>query len=75
MHTNAGDDFGSAVQRCCLVGGDALVGVGVNCSCPSLVLPLLESLDGYPGVPPPDIMPRIVYPNSGEIWVAGKGLD
>ncbi|XP_047738883.1 homocysteine S-methyltransferase YbgG isoform X3 [Hyalella azteca] len=72
-HTNAGNDFGSAVQRCCSVGGDALVGVGVNCSCPSLVLPLLESLDGHPGVPPPDIMPRIVYPNSGEIWVAGKG--
>ncbi|KAF2349170.1 Homocysteine-binding domain [Trinorchestia longiramus] len=72
-HTNAGDDFPNAIAQCCTANPESLVGVGVNCSCPGIVSSLLESLNKHSGVPPPTVMPRVVYPNSGEIWVAGQG--
>ncbi|KAG7262520.1 hypothetical protein CRUP_000011 [Coryphaenoides rupestris] len=51
-------------QRCA-----QLVAVGVNCTSPALVLPLLQSAGQLRS---PD-RPWVVYPNSGEEWEAATG--
>lgn len=74
--TNAEDDFSESVHRCFMASeaeGGVLVGVGVNCTPLHLVTPLLESLNQSTSLPPPLQLPRVVYPNSGEIWTSGKG--
>ncbi|KAK3856695.1 hypothetical protein Pcinc_019310 [Petrolisthes cinctipes] len=73
QHTSYGDEFGAAVQACHERGGEQLVGVGVNCSPPHYLAPLLTRANAT--LPSPDILPRVVYPNSGEEWVAGKGWE
>lgn len=70
-HTSYGDKFGKAVQTCYERGRDQLIGVGINCSPPHLITPLLQEANRF--LPPPQVLPRVVYPNSGEEWVAGKG--
>lgn len=42
-----------------------IVGVGINCTSPEFVEPLLRSVQGR------SAKPIMVYPNSGEIWDAG----
>ncbi|XP_050700052.1 homocysteine S-methyltransferase YbgG-like isoform X2 [Eriocheir sinensis] len=73
QHTSYGDPFGEAVKACYERGGGQLVGVGVNCTPPELITPLLQEAASH--LPPPDVLPRVVYPNSGERWVAGKGWE
>ena len=55
-------------------GGDQLMGIGINCTAPSSIVPLLESLRNHPKIkllrPETSI---IVYPNSGESWNPEKG--
>lgn len=59
---SGGDKFFQAVE---LAGRSTqLVAVGVNCSAPSLVTPLLESAQSHKA---PN-MSWVVYPNSGEDW-------
>ncbi|XP_045113061.1 homocysteine S-methyltransferase 4-like isoform X2 [Portunus trituberculatus] len=70
-HTSYGDHFGEAVKACYEQGRDQLIAVGVNCSPPHLITPLLQEASQL--LPSPKILPRVVYPNSGEEWVAGKG--
>lgn len=71
QHTSFGDHFGEAVKTCYERGGDQLLGVGINCSPPQFITPLLQQAHNY--LPPPHVLPRVVYPNSGEVWVAGQG--
>ncbi|XP_042231725.1 homocysteine S-methyltransferase YbgG-like [Homarus americanus] len=71
QHTNYGDDFGEAVKKCHERAVDQLIAVGLNCTPPQYVTSLLEKADT--SLPSPSILPRVVYPNSGEEWVAGKG--
>ncbi len=67
----------SCSDRSHTCGGDALVdaagavaadvqGVGVNCTAPSFVAPLLQSLAGTPAA----ALPFVVYPNHGASWDA-----
>lgn len=52
----------------CAPGIAAMPGVaaiGINCTAPQHVLPLLQSVDTLS-------VPLLVYPNSGEAWVAGE---
>nr|XP_045600190.1 homocysteine S-methyltransferase YbgG-like [Procambarus clarkii]XP_045600193.1 homocysteine S-methyltransferase YbgG-like [Procambarus clarkii] len=70
-YTNYGDNFGEAAKKCYEMAGDQLVAVGVNCSPPQYITSLLEKANL--SLPPPSILPRVVYPNSGEEWIAGKG--
>ena len=46
VRTNGGDEFGDSVANCCSLVGTTgpLVGVGVNCTAPYLVTPLLGKL-------------------------------
>jgi homocysteine S-methyltransferase len=46
-------------------GAEQIVAVGVNCTAPEHIDSLLESVRTLR-------TPRIVYPNSGELWVAGE---
>lgn len=57
-----GNKFFKAVQMAC--NSPQLVAVGVNCSPPDLVKPLLESAKSYKAAN----MSWVVYPNSGEEW-------
>ena len=57
-----GTPFADAVRLC--AEASSVVGVGVNCTPPELIGPLLASVDG--AVP----VPFVVYPNSGELWDA-----
>jgi homocysteine S-methyltransferase len=43
---------------------EQIVAVGLNCTAPSLVVPLLRSAAATP-------RPLLAYPNSGEVWDAG----
>ena len=50
-------------------GGQQLMGIGINCTSPSSILPLLQSLKEHPKkrlLSPETSV--IVYPNSGESW-------
>lgn len=49
-----------------LDGHPQVVAVGINCTSPSLILPLLSELRPVTG------KPIVVYPNSGEIWDADR---
>ncbi|XP_042872661.1 homocysteine S-methyltransferase YbgG-like isoform X2 [Penaeus japonicus] len=71
--TNHGDHFGEAVRQCYEEAPDQLVAVGVNCSPPQHVSSLLKEANLT--LPAPEVLPRVVYPNSGEQWVAGKGWE
>nr|XP_053648999.1 homocysteine S-methyltransferase YbgG-like [Cherax quadricarinatus] len=68
--TNYGDSFDEAVKKCCAIAGDQLVAVGINCSPPQYITSLLSKANL--SLPPPSILPRVVYPNSGE-WIPGQG--
>lgn len=59
---NHGESFASAVAAC--EDSDQIVAVGVNCTPPQHVDSLLRSAAGR------GRRPRLVYPNSGECWVA-----
>lgn len=71
QHTSYGDNFGEAVRSCYEQGREQLIGVGVNCTPPHLITPLLQEANRF--LPSPHVLPRVVYPNSGEEWVPGKG--
>ena len=55
-------------------GRDGLMGVGINCTRPSSIIPLLDSLKSHAKFSrlDPD-MKIILYPNSGENWSPEKG--
>ncbi len=55
-HISSGEFFSDCVSA--FSGEDDLIGTGINCSPPELILPLLKSCEGE--------CPFIVYPNSGE---------
>jgi homocysteine S-methyltransferase len=57
--TCAGDPIGDAVAA---VRHERVVAVGVNCTAPRLVAPLLAGIDAV------DDRPRVVYPNHGGTW-------
>ncbi|KAL7643282.1 UNVERIFIED_CONTAM: hypothetical protein RMT77_006573 [Armadillidium vulgare] len=67
--TNYGDDFGDAVKQCYSENPDQLQAIGINCTNPSY---LTELLSQAAKEVPPQKLPRIVYPNSGEIWTEKK---
>ena len=73
QHTNAGDNLLKSIVACYKEASDTIVGVGVNCCSPHLVVDILKSINEDPSIPPPEILPRIVYPNAGELWVSGEG--
>ena len=58
--TNAGQRFSEAVALVCEQPG--AMAVGVNCTAPELIAPLLRS--------PHSSLPFIVYPNAGRTWDA-----
>ncbi|GAA6102547.1 homocysteine S-methyltransferase YbgG [Tachysurus ichikawai] len=62
-----GNKFAKAVQVAS--NSSQLVAVGVNCSPPALVTPLLESAKSYKAAD----MNWVVYPNSGEDWDPSTG--
>ncbi|KAG9277726.1 homocysteine S-methyltransferase YbgG [Astyanax mexicanus] len=64
---SGGNKFSQAVELA--ARSTQLVAVGVNCSAPSLVTPLLESAKSQKA---PN-MSWVVYPNSGEEWDPKKG--
>ena len=55
-------------------GRDQLIGVGVNCTAPSSIRPLLDSFENHPKRKqfPPEVA-LVIYPNSGESWNPDKG--
>jgi homocysteine S-methyltransferase len=61
--TNAGQNFADAVRV--VSGSDACIAVGVNCSSPRFVTPLLQSAAKARGE-----KPFVVYPNAGRTWDA-----
>lgn len=62
-----GNKFAKAVQVAS--NSPQLVAVGVNCSSPALVKPLLESAKSHKAAN----MSWVVYPNSGEEWDPSTG--
>lgn len=71
QHTCHGDEFGAAVLACHKQGRDQLAGVGINCTPPHYISPLLMAAN-VTLLGPDDVLPRVVYPNSGEEWEAGE---
>jgi homocysteine S-methyltransferase len=63
--TNSGQSFADAVRL--VSGSDECVAVGVNCSSPRFVTPLLQSADKARGD-----KPFVVYPNAGRTWDAAN---
>ncbi|MFM2078853.1 MAG: hypothetical protein RJA49_2743 [Actinomycetota bacterium] len=61
-HTCGGDVFAEAAQRVV----DSVRAVGVNCTAPDFVTPLLHSARGAVG----SAVPFVVYPNHGAAWDA-----
>ncbi len=61
-HLCAGDDFSRAVAVACDV--PSVIAVGINCTAPHLIEPLLHSAHAEVRIP------FIVYPNLGEAWDA-----
>jgi homocysteine S-methyltransferase len=60
LHISSGEKFADAVN---LVSGKiGAIGVGINCTAPELVTPLLTSAKSR--------IPYVVYPNSGRKWNA-----
>ena len=59
--TNAGQSFADAVQAAS--SNDACIAVGVNCSSPRFITPLLKSAAKARGE-----KPFVVYPNAGRTW-------
>lgn len=51
--------------------GDQLVAVGINCTSPKYITSLLDKANL--SLPPPTVLPRVVYPDSGEQFIANKG--
>lgn len=72
QYTCHGDEFGAAVLACHKQGREQLAGVGINCTPPRYISPLLMAAKGAL-LSPDDALPRVVYPNSGEEWDAGEG--
>jgi homocysteine S-methyltransferase len=73
VHTCAGDVFADVVDA--VTGSPVLFAVGVNCTAPALVSPLLAGARAATG------LPFVVYPNHGRAWDAegecwvGEGDD
>jgi homocysteine S-methyltransferase len=61
-HTRRGDDVSAAFALA--AGSDRVVAVGVNCTAPEHVTPLVERAFAASG------KPAVAYPNSGEGWDA-----
>ncbi|KAL5479331.1 hypothetical protein EMCRGX_G022841 [Ephydatia muelleri] len=66
LHTCRNDLFSTAVEQISL--SPQIVAIGVNCTHPSYVTPLLESAKGCTS------LPFVVYPNSGNDFSDGKSL-
>jgi homocysteine S-methyltransferase len=60
-HVSHGEPFRDCMEL--LAGSARIAAAGINCSPPGLISDLLESVQGMD-------MPLMVYPNSGETWVA-----
>lgn len=61
-----GEKLDDAIKA--MIGSTNLIAVGVNCTSPLLISPLLKSIRRL------DLsLPVIVKPNSGEEWESGKG--
>ncbi|XP_071527944.1 homocysteine S-methyltransferase YbgG-like [Panulirus ornatus] len=73
QHTNYGDSFGEAAKMCYEKAGDQLLAVGINCSAPQYITSLLDKANL--SLPPPTVLPRVVYPDSGEKYTANKGWE
>ncbi|KAK7062931.1 hypothetical protein SK128_001602 [Halocaridina rubra] len=72
-HTNYGDKFRESVKRCYEEGGNQLIALGTNCTPPQHISSLLQQANI--ALPPASVLPRVIYPNSGEKWIAGKGWE
>ena len=64
MHNCAGEDMGACVAE--LDDYPQIVAVGVNCTAPQYITPLLQRMRGRTG------KPLVIYPNSGEIFDASS---
>ena len=60
------------MEKCWQLHSHKLIGIGVNCSHPDHVSSLLKEASN---AVPPEILPRVVYPNSGETWIANYGYE
>ena len=70
LRTNAGQFFADAALL--VAGHSDAVAVGVNCTAPEYITPLLQSAGNE--------LPFVVYPNAGNVWdaennvwIGGKG--
>ena len=63
-HNNEGEDIGECVAE--LERFPQVVAVGVNCTAPQYITPLLRRMRGRTG------RPLLIYPNSGEIYDASS---
>ncbi|MDZ4730798.1 MAG: homocysteine S-methyltransferase [Xanthomonadales bacterium] len=61
QHVSHGEPFRECIEL--IAGSRRVVAAGINCTAPSLVTELLRSVDATD-------LPLMVYPNSGETWVA-----
>ncbi|XP_067007107.2 homocysteine S-methyltransferase [Anabrus simplex] len=64
LHTSHGETFQDAVRSCWVQTTSQLVAVGANCLNPKFVSPLMNGINTNNS----DIIPLVVYPNSGEIY-------
>ncbi len=62
-HISHGELFSDCVRE--LQGKRNIAGIGINCSAPELISPLLEQVNSFDGIP------LVVYPNSGEHFDTG----
>eukprot|EP00698_Gefionella_okellyi_P022010 TRINITY_DN722_c0_g1_i1.p1 TRINITY_DN722_c0_g1~~TRINITY_DN722_c0_g1_i1.p1 ORF type:complete len:233 (+),score=22.05 TRINITY_DN722_c0_g1_i1:357-1055(+) len=73
-----GTACGDSIERCvdaALQAQDQLLGIGVNCTSPSLVKELISRIHSHLCRRKPAHLPEIVaYPNNGDIYRAEQGL-
>ncbi|XP_057659895.1 uncharacterized protein LOC130896116 isoform X1 [Diorhabda carinulata] len=70
--TAFGEDFKKVARHCFDLNPEQLVAVGINCTAPRLIEPLLTGINDDRKDNP---RPLIVYPNSGENYVVELGTD
>lgn len=71
MHLAHGELFHEAAEKCWEIPKGELLAVGVNCVNPRNVLSIVKSLNGKRN----EMIPLVLYPNSGKKYVPNKGYD
>ncbi|CAH1781100.1 unnamed protein product, partial [Owenia fusiformis] len=79
QHINHGELFSDVVAKILSYDCKQVLGIGINCTDPEFIEPLLKSVQNFR-----DVTKFVIYPNSGETWTAEhtwtgkaslKGLD